>query len=52
MQWKMPYTLLAAIALILTGIHLGFHVKYLGMFFQKLIPIRLPKLAKTILING
>lgn len=50
MQWKMFHFFIAAVALILTGIHLGFHVKYLGMFFQKLFPIRLPKPAKIILI--
>ena len=49
-QWKMLHFFFAALSLILTGIHLGFHVKYLGINLKKLLPIPLPGLLKKILI--
>lgn len=49
-QWKMLHFFFAALSLILSGIHLGFHVKYLGINLKKLLPIPLPGLVKKILI--
>jgi len=49
-QWKMLHFFFAALFLILTGIHLGFHVKYLGINLKKILPIPLPGLVKKILI--
>lgn len=47
-QWKMLHFFFAALSLVLTGIHLGFHVKYLGVHIKKLLP--LPGLVKKILV--
>ena len=49
-QWKMLHFFFAALSLILTGIHLGFHVKYLGINLKKILPISLPALVKKILV--
>lgn len=49
-QWKMLHSFFAALSLILTGVHLGFHVKYLGVNLKKLLPISLPALGKKILV--
>ena len=49
-QWKILHFFFAALSLILSGIHLGFHVKYLGINLKKLLPIPLPGLVKKILI--
>lgn len=37
-SWKMLHFFFAALSLILTGIHLGFHVKYLGINLKKFCP--------------
>lgn len=49
-QWKMLHFFFAALSLILSGIHLGMHVKYLGANLKKLCPVSLPRMVKKILL--
>ncbi len=49
-QWKVLHFFFAALSLVLSGVHLGFHVKYLGINLKKLLPVPLPALVKKILL--
>lgn len=47
-QWKMWHFFFAGLSLVLSGVHLGFHIKYFDVHLKKLIP--LPALVKKIVV--
>ena len=49
-QWKMYHFFFSGLSLILTGIHLGFHGKYLAVNLKKLVPVTLPRVVKLALV--